>query len=143
MEKKRGKGKRKKLAIGFAALKKERVEGLGVRETAGEGGYSALRSERPVETYKADRRCKCCDCFLARTNPDSICHPCDRAIQEWKNFPWRRAELEGGGMEPHCLKFVHERFAKKGEAQKKNGGKEKSSGSWARAAGRKTIEKKE
>ncbi len=48
MEKKKGKGKRKKLAIDFAALKKERVEGLGVRETAGEGGYSALRSERPV-----------------------------------------------------------------------------------------------
>lgn len=142
MESKRSRGKRKKLAIDFASLKKGRGEELGVRKTAGEGGYSAFRSERPVETYKANRRCKCCNCFLARTNPDNICHPCDRAIQEWKNFPWRRAELEQV-MEAHCLKFVHEHFVKKGKARSVTGGGEKSSGSWARAAGRKTIEKKE
>jgi len=142
VESKRSRGKRKKLAIDFAALKNGRSEELGVRETAGEGGYSALRSERPAETYKADRRCKCCNCFLARTNPDNICHPCDRAIQEWKNFPWWRAELEQV-MEVHCLGFVHERFVKKGKARSATGGGEKSSGSWARAAGRKTIEKKE
>ncbi|MFA5413654.1 MAG: hypothetical protein WC348_03890 [Patescibacteria group bacterium] len=146
MKKKNGRGKgKRKSSVDFAALKRMLAERQGKepddRETAEEGGYSALRAERPIETFKAGRRCKCCSCFLASSNSDNICHPCDKAIQEWKNFPWRRPELERE-MEPHCLQFVHEHLAKKNKARGVTGGGERSSGSFARAIGRKTIERR-
>lgn len=144
MEKKNGRGKRKPPSIDFAALKRILAERQG-REpddggTTNEKGYSALRAERPIETFKAGRRCKCCDCFLARSNPDNLCWPCDKAIQEWKNFSWRRTELERE-MASHCLQFVYEYLAKKNETRGVIGGEERSSGSFARASGRKTIER--
>ena len=146
MKKKKGRGKEKrKLSIDFAALKRMLAERQGKEldggGTAEEGGYSALRAERPIETFGGGRRCKCCSCFLASSNSDNICHPCDKAIQEWENFPWRRPELERE-MEPHCLQFVHERLAKKSKARGVTGSEEKSSGSFARAIGRKTIERR-
>lgn len=141
MKKKKGRGR--KPPIDFAALKRMLAERQGKeledRETADEGGYSALRAERPIETFKEGRRCKCCNCFLVSSNSDNICHPCDKAIQEWKNFPWRRPELERE-MGLHCLNYVREHCAKKKKGRSGHG-EEVSSGSFARAVGRKTIER--
>lgn len=142
MEKKKSRGKRNS-SIDFAALREMLAERQGKEPkdggTANEGGYSALRQEHPIETFKAGRRCKCCNCFLGGSNPDNICHPCDKAIQEWKNFPWRRPELERE-MGPHCLNYVREHCAKKKKGRSGHG-EEVSSGSFARAVGRKTIER--
>lgn len=142
MKKKNSRGRRKP-SIDFAALKRILAGRQGKepddRETADEGGYSALRAERPIETFKAGRRCKCCNCFLASSNSDNICHPCDKAIQEWKNFPRRRPELERE-MEPRCLDYVRQHCANK-KKTRSGSGEEVSSGSFARAIGRKTIER--
>jgi hypothetical protein len=86
------------------------------------------------------RRCKCCNTVLSIRNLDNLCWPCDKAIQEWKNFPWKRAELERE-MAKHCLDYVEEHCAKKKKGCDESR-EEVSSGSFARAIGRKTIERK-
>jgi len=85
------------------------------------------------------RKCKCCGATLSIHNNDNFCWPCDKAIQEWKLFPWHRDDLERE-MQPHCLDYVREHCAKKKKGRNGVGG-EISSGSFARAMGRKTIER--
>ncbi len=86
------------------------------------------------------RKCKCCGAALSVRNTDNLCWHCDSAIQKWKLFPWQRAELERE-MDLHCLDYVHEHCTKKKKSADKDG-LEVSSGSYARALGRKQIERR-
>jgi hypothetical protein len=108
---KKGNGKEKR-GGGGVALKRALAERLGKREAVEGVDYSAVRVARPIETFEAGRKCKCCGCFLAASNPDKFCRPCDRAIQEWRNFPWRRGELEQE-MGQHCLDYVRKHYTGK------------------------------
>jgi hypothetical protein len=101
-----------------------------------------LIGREPLEYRKPRRvrKCECCGAALSIHNADKLCWHCDAAIQKWKLFPWQRAELEWK-MEPHCKNYVREHFGKKKKVGK--GIKsETSSGSFARAMGHKTIERK-
>lgn len=138
MEKK----KRKKPLVDLVALRKAVAEAMG-NETGekegGEGEYSALRRDQPIETFGEGRKCVCCGCSLARSNPDKLCMPCDTIIAEWKNFPWNRGEI-GRRMAKYCLDYV---LANSTRRKARHGvGRGMSSGSFARAAGRKTIVRK-
>lgn len=88
---------------------------------------------------RKSRKCKCCGASLNSYNPNSFCQPCDRAIQEWRNFPWRRGDLERE-MAEHCLVFVREGLGKKKASG--SSGEEISSASFTRASSRKTLERK-
>jgi len=90
---------------------------------------------------KSGRKCECCGATLSIYNTDKLCWPCDRAIAEWKNFPTRRLEIEAN-MAPHCLRYVTKKYVIKRKKNNSLGGGDVSSGSWARAAGRKTLERK-
>jgi len=142
--KKKNDQEKRKPSVDLPALKRALAERQNKEPdnngTASEGGYSALRAERPIETFGGGRRCKCCNCFLGGSNPDNFCRPCDKAIQEWKIFPWRRIELERE-MGQHCLDYVRERYAEK-KKRRDASAEEVSSGSFARAIGRKTVERK-
>lgn len=107
-------------------------------ETDGEEKISEI--VQPLPTIPGRRRCECCGATLAMYNTDKLCWPCDRVIAEWKNFSANRSSIERE-MSPHCLRYVTEKFS----GRKKTGnavGGEISSGSWARASGRKQIERK-
>ncbi len=109
-----GKKKRGKLRGDIVALRAAvaGMKGEEVCEGGGEESYSALRRDQPVCDFGEGRKCACCGCSLARSNPDEFCRPCDRAIAEWKNFPWNRAEIEKR-MAKHCLCFVQSGTKKK------------------------------
>ncbi len=93
MEKK----KREKPRVDIVVLRKAvaGVMGEGVSsKIEPEESYGASRMNQPVETFGEGRKCKCCSCALAQSNPDNLCMPCDSAIAEWKIFSWNRAEIE-------------------------------------------------
>jgi len=132
--------------IGLVTLKEAVATVMGrgevAEEAAGEEGYSALRSERPVETYEEGRKCQRCGASLNRYNDsrDKLCSPCDAAIEKWKLFPMCRSDHERE-MAPHCLRYVAEKLTKGKRVSNAVGG-EVSGGSWARATGRKMPKKK-
>jgi hypothetical protein len=130
--------KRKKPKVGIVALRRAVAEMMGKTDEEEESGedYSALRRDRLVETFGTGRKCKCCECALAESNPDKFCRPCDTVIAEWKNFSWNRAEIEKG-MAKHCLDYVRANLARR---KTRHGvSREASSGSFMRAVGRREI----
>ncbi len=109
--------------IDVAAVKKALAETRSERSSNGgtEGtDYSALRSDKSIETFGSGRKCECCGCALARSNPDRFCRPCDGAIQRWKDFSWLRAELERE-MGEHCLNYVRARYPGKKSSPRPKG----------------------
>lgn len=132
--------------VDFAALKEAVAEATGgeanEEETAREGGYSALRGERPVGTHGEGRKCRCCGASLSRYNDsrDDLCYPCDAAIKKWKLFPTSRSTREQE-MAPHCLIYVAEKCTKGKKVRNAVGG-ETSGGSSGLATGRKMPKKK-
>jgi len=118
---------------------KESEEENGGGGEEGRRAYGALRKAREVTTFGAGRKCKCCKCALAASNPVKFCEFCDSVIAEWENFPWNRAEIKQR-MAKHCLDYVREKAARK----KARCGvpRDISSGSFTRAVGRREIGKK-
>lgn len=102
-------------------------------------GYSALRKDRVVTTFGAGRKCKCCSCALATSNPAKFCEVCDRVIAEWNGFSWNRAEIEGR-MAKHCLDYVRANLA--GRKVRHGVSRDTASGSFLRAVGRREIGRK-
>jgi hypothetical protein len=98
------------------------------------------KKEPAVQVAPPGRRCICCDATLSIYNMDKLCWPCDKAIAEWKNFSLNRFEIEKR-MESHCLRYVRENCSGRKKASGAVGG-EVSSGSFARAVGRKQTERK-
>lgn len=113
-------------------------ETASLTETDGEDKISETVQSLP--TIPGRRRCECCGATLAMYNTDKLCWPCDRVIAEWRNFPARRQEFERE-MSEHCLGYIRKKILPRKKAGNAVGG-EISSGSWARASGRKQIERK-
>lgn len=101
-----------------------------------------LIGREPLEYRKSHkaRKCECCGATLSIHNTDKFCWHCDAAIQKWKLFPWRREEFERE-MDPHCVTYVREHCTKKKKVSEGIRG-EASSGSFARAMGHKTADRK-
>jgi hypothetical protein len=98
------------------------------------------KKEPAVQVAPPGRRCICCGATLSIYNMDKLCWPCDKAIAEWKNFSLNRFEIEKR-MASHCLCYVRENCSRRKKASGAVGG-EVSSGSFARAVGRKQTERK-
>lgn len=134
--------KKKKPLVDIVALKKAVALAMGnetEEEEESEGEYSALRRDQPVGTFGEGRRCKCCNCVLARSNPDKLCLPCDTIIAKWKNFPWNRVEIKRR-MAKHCLNYV---LANSVRRKARHGvSRDIASGSFTRAVGRREIGRK-
>ena len=141
MEKKK---KREKPRVDIVALKKAVAEMMGKTDETDEeegekGAYGALRRDRSVETFGEGRKCGCCNCTLAQSNPDNLCLPCGSAIAEWKNFPWNRVEIEKE-MAKHCLGYARAKVKRK---KARHGvPRDTASGSFTRAVGRREIGEK-
>jgi hypothetical protein len=105
-----------------------------------DGGDDTHKIIQPSPANPNKRKCECCGAALATYNTDNLCWPCDKAIAEWMNFPMNRSEIERS-MSSHTLKYVSEKLTGRKRASNAVGG-EISSGSWARATGRKQIERK-
>lgn len=132
-----GKKKREEPRGDIVALRAAVAEARGEEVSDREGGaYSALRRDQPVCDFGEGRKCACCGCSLIRSNPDKLCRPCDRAIAEWKNFSWNRAEIEKQ-MAKHCLCFVRSGTRRKRSCRGVS--RIVASGSFLRAVGRREI----
>ncbi|MFH2136570.1 MAG: hypothetical protein ABII19_03005 [Patescibacteria group bacterium] len=137
-----GRKKRKKPRVDIVALRKA-VAGTKDEEVCddkeGKEAYGALRKDRQVEDFGEGRKCACCECSLARSNPDKLCMPCDSAIAEWKNFLWNRWEIEQR-IAKHCLDYVRAKLTRK--KARHDVPREIVSGSFTRAVGRREIGRK-
>lgn len=114
---------------------REIVAGIKPEKAIRERADGSHKKEPTIQLSPSGRRCICCDAPLSRYNSNKLCWPCDKAIAEWKNFPMNRSELEKT-MAKHCLNYVREHYSGKKRASNAVGG-EVSSGSFARAVGRK------
>ena len=136
-----GRKKRKKPLVDIVALRKA-VAGTNDEvcdDKEGKEAYGALRRDRQVDDFGEGRKCACCRCSLARSNPDEFCWACDAIIAEWKNFPWNRWEIEQR-IAKHCLDYVRAKSARK---KARHGvPRDIASGSFTRAVGRREIGRK-
>lgn len=132
-------GKVRKPAVDIVSLR-EAVSTIEPGKSVRESADGSRKGEPAVQVAPPGRKCICCGATLSRYNADRLCWPCDKAIAEWKNFSMNRFDIEKR-MAEHCLHYVRENCSGRRKVSNAVGG-EISSGSFARATGRKQVERK-